>query len=60
MKKIKQFWNWYNGIKEPWRMLFALSILCSPMHIGNLTGNFLVGAAIMISILLSKIISEWK
>jgi len=60
MKKIKQFWVWYNKMKEPWRMLFAVFILCSPMHIGNLTGNFLLGASLMIPILLSKLISEWK
>jgi len=60
MKKIKQFWSWYNKMKEPWRMLFAVFILCSPMHIGNLTGNFLLGASLMIPILLSKLISEWK
>lgn len=57
MKKINQFWNWYNTMQEPWRMIFAVFILCSPLHIGALTGHYLLGVCVMLPILFSKITS---
>ena len=56
---MKKFWTWYDNIKEPWRMLFGVFVICSPMHIGNFTGHYIIGLLIMIPII-SKIIYDLK
>ena len=38
--RINQFWTWYDNLKEPWRFLFAIFILCLPMHIAAFTGYY--------------------
>jgi hypothetical protein len=54
-KKLNQFWTWYDNLKEPWRMLFAVFVICSPMHIGAFTGNYFI-FGLIIPIMISKII----
>ena len=56
--KLNQFWKWYNQMPEPWRFLFAIFILCSPIHIGIMTGHYIIGVIITTSIVFSKILTQ--
>jgi hypothetical protein len=61
---MNKFWKWYDNLNEPWRFLFAIFVLCSPLHIGNLMGQFdskyflLIG--MMLPIMVTRIIYNAK
>ena len=47
-------------MKEPWRMIFGVFVICSPLHIGAFTGHYAIGACIMLPIMISKIYFDFK
>jgi hypothetical protein len=63
---MNKFWNWYDNLKEPWRLLFAVFVLMSPLHISALYHNtnlkyvMLLTIPIMISWLCYNPIREFK
>jgi hypothetical protein len=69
IKIQQQFWKWYDHIKEPWRMLFAVFVLMSPLWGGieycsrnNIDTSYgmAIGYMIMFPILLSKILTKYS
>ena len=36
---LTKFWTWYDNIEEPWRMIFAFSVLMMPMCISFVINN---------------------
>jgi hypothetical protein len=51
---IDRFWGWYDNMDEPYRFLFAIVVLSSPLHISTLSGNFL-----WMSLFLPILITRW-
>jgi hypothetical protein len=51
---MKKFWNWYDGVREPYRFLFALFVLALPLHISAITNQYL-----FMSLFLPVVISRW-
>ena len=42
-----KFWSWYDSIREPWRFLFAIVVLSSPLHLFAITSNGLFMAGFL-------------
>jgi len=36
---MRKFWKWYDSLNEPWRFLFMIVILCTPLHIYSFTNQ---------------------
>lgn len=62
---MKKFWYWYSKIDEPWKMIFAFTILMFPVWIGfiltefGFTWGFWI-SALEIPFILSKIYYDNK
>ena len=54
-----RFWNWYDDMKDPYRFIFMITILASPIHIYALTGKSIV-ALLFVPILTSRILHKIK
>lgn len=37
MKAVYKFWTWYDNIQEPWKFLFVIIVLVSPLHVASVT-----------------------
>jgi hypothetical protein len=59
---ISKFWNWYNRLKEPWRLLLCL-LFCAPFCFGWMLSTpegKMVAVLATVVIAFSKIVSEEK
>ena len=59
MKKFDDFWKWYDNIKEPYKLLFLIIVLMSPMWISFLIGNNIL-FCLYVPIIMSRMLYKYK
>ena len=56
---MNKFWKWYDEMEEPWRMLFGVGVVCSPLHISAYTGIHWI-LFLLLPIIASRMLYSFK